>query len=396
MTMGRIFPLCLLAGILSMASALAQENSPEPVNSEASSTPEAYVYVSPHNFSTYAYSASSSGKLTPIEGSPYKTNANETGATNGKFFLAYDGVTVYSYKVLSNGAIGQEVSYIAAPSVSVDPDCSIYDVTAGLDHTGSYVYVSYAGYGKKGLGCSSILQTFEVSKTGQLTFKGDTTTVGSLQSLPQGTDNNKFAYSPDVAASDIGGAGYDSSCCILAAFSRESTGVVNPIGVETVLPKAQPGSNGHYTVGYLLSPNPTNHLAVLLYSPYGQIQLASFTVDSQGNAKTTNTWENMPVLPNNDIVYAMSLDPTGKFLAIAHETGVQLYHFDGAKPITPFTKLVGSSGQIFYMAWDDHGHLYALNTSGKMHVYNVTSKGMTETSGSKTVVPLGPFVVRSK
>ncbi len=387
MILCRILPFCLVAGALSTASfAQTQDSTPEQDNSGASSTVEAYVYIN-NDRDTYAYDASSTGKLTPIAGSPYKTNGSPMGGISGKFFLAYDGSTVYSYEVLSNGAIGAEVSHIVPPAYAVDPDCSSYFVTAKLARTGPYAFIKYAGYANS-RACSSDVQTFEASKTGQLTYKGATTTGGSLETVPAETGDNKFAYSINYPAS--------GDCCILAGFSRESTGVLNTMGIETTLPKAEPGSGGHYTIGSSLTPDSADHLAILLVGPYGQTQLGSFTVDSQGNVKTTNTWDNMPALPKNDPVYDLELDPTGKILAVAHGTGVQLYHFSGAKPITPFTKLVGSSGQIFYMAWDDHGHLYALNTSGKMHVYKVTSKGMTETSGSKTVVPFGPFVVRSK
>jgi hypothetical protein len=385
MILRRIFPFCLVAGALSIASfAQTQDSTPEQDNSGASSTVEAYVYIDIDR-DTYAYDASSTGELTPIAGSPYPTNGTPMGGISGKFFVASDGLTVYSYEVLSNGAIGAEVSHIVPPAFAADAGCS-YFVTAKLDRTGPYAFIIYAGLANS-RPCSSDVQTFEVSKTGQLTYKGATTTAGFLETVPVVTGDHKFAYSFNETA---------SGCCTLAGFSRESTGVLNTIGIETTLPKAEPGSDGHYTLEGSLTPDSTDHLVIPLVGPYGQIQLGSFTVDRQGDVKTTNTWDNMPALPENDHVYGMDLDPTGKILAVAHGTGVQLYHFSGAKPMTPFTKLVGSSGVISYMAWDDHGHLYALNSSGKMHVYKVTSKGMTETSGSKTVVPVGPFVVRSK
>jgi hypothetical protein len=34
------------------------------------------------------------------------------------------------------------------------------------------------------------------------------------------------------------------------------------------------------------------------------------------------------------------------------------------------------------MAWDKDNHLYALNTSGKLHVYTATTTSVVETPGS--------------
>jgi len=101
----------------------------------------------------------------------------------------------------------------------------------------------------------------------------------------------------------------------------------------------------------------------------------------------------------------MVLDPTGKILAVATGTGVQFFHFNGASPITTFTGVIGVSGYITHMSWDSDGHLYAQNgASGKMHVYEVSTKSAKELSGSPTLIPIGTvygnpvssFVVRSK
>ena len=233
-------------------------------------------------------------------------------------------------------------------------------------------------------------QTFKISAKGELTFQGVIDLIGIFGSLPKVTGNNKFAYAFSRSL------GY--GCCTLNGYSRESeTGVLNSIGDNETDPSSDSGY-AYYPYN-MLSPDPTNHLAVAVTNiPYldGYQQLASYTVDSHGDLASTNTWENMPTLPDRYWANDLKLDPTGKYLAVAYSTGIQLFHFNGAKPITTFNGLVGVSGSIPQMAWDSNGHLYGLNSSGKMHVYDVTSKGMTETSGSRTVVPVGSFVVRSK
>jgi hypothetical protein len=93
------------------------------------------------------------------------------------------------------------------------------------------------------------------------------------------------------------------------------------------------------------------------------------------------------------------LDPSGKYLAVAIGTGVQLYHFNGSAPMTIFGGLKGVSGFVYEMSWDDDLHLYALNgASLKMHVYKVVNTGLEELPGSGTVLPpeQGSLVVRTK
>jgi hypothetical protein len=52
------------------------------------------------------------------------------------------------------------------------------------------------------------------------------------------------------------------------------------------------------------------------------------------------------------------------------------------------------------MSWDTHGHLYGLNSTGKVHVYTAGLLGVKEAAGSPYVVPYGAkaleVIVQSK
>jgi len=378
----RTFTLCLAAA-LSMKSGLAQT----------------YVYVLIPGTGTYAYDVSSDGKLASIKGSPFPTAPQRAGGvagTNGSFYVTYgDRVAteehLFSYEVLSNGAIGKLVSKIN-PGLYSGSVCGPMS-SAELDHTGSFVYTLI----QSGLdGECNAFQTFQISKTGELTFKGSTNTDttnwnGDNFSLPSVTRNERFGYS-------LSGAG-GSFCCEFNFFSRESTGVLNLFDGSETDPVSESGPSNPYLPGSNPTSDSTNHLAIVLGVEFGpgSGQLASYTVDSQGNISSTNTWENMPSLasPVND----MKLDPTGKILAVATGTGVQFFHFNEASPITAFTGVIGTSGFVNEVAWDSHGHLYAQNgASGRMHIYAVTSTSVKEMPGSPTVIEnnQGLFVVRSK
>jgi hypothetical protein len=315
--------------------------------------------------------------------------------TNGKYFVTLDSGNVISYAVKSNGAIGKEVS-----SINLSPysggDCYSAGVQppAKLDHTGRYLYILLLN------STCEAMQTFTISSTGLLTFKGgsgiDYGSGGPYVPFPTLTGNDLIGISVQVTP--------DTCWPIFAEFDRAAGGTLNFVGgVYGTGPLTQEPDWYYRPLGPITD-DPTDHLAVAatqIEAPKfecganGPTQLASYTALGESPwLVTSNTWQNMPTVPGG--VSSMILDPTGKILAVATATGVQFFHFNGANPITTFTGIIPVSGSIVQMAWDYDGHLYALNTNHRMHVYAVTSKSAEETSGSRTDVPIGPFTVRSK
>ena len=161
-------------------------------------------------------------------------------------------------------------------------------------------------------------------------------------------------------------------------------------------PTAQP--NYGYQAMPALAADPANHLAVALQpsqpcGPYLPVQLASYTVGSDGSLNTTNTLQNMPT-PN---VYPtiMNMSPSGQFLAVGGDPaaqndgstapqtpGLQVFHFNGANPITTDSGTL-TTAPIDEIHWDNSNHLYALsNSTGKLYVYTVTATGITAAPGS--------------
>ena len=356
--------------------------------SSAMASSVAYIYSDTNRLNgTNAYTAASDGKVTVIKGSPFPTMGTIVG-TNGKFFITQGEGYLFSYAVKSSGAIGSLESDIDT-QLYTGAACgtqSIYTITAQYDHTGKFVYVNLSN----SFECSAI-QTFEVSSSGKLTFKGATIADNYTVALPSVTGNNKFGEATGTGK--------------FYAFSRESsTGVLNLISAFETDPTPNPDLAGdNYILDSAATRDPTDHLAMVVFSDSDYTdQLASYTVDSQGDTVSTNTWADMPLLVNGaNGFYPLRLDPTGKILAVATGTGVQLFHFNGANPITPFTNIIGVSGFVAWIAWDNSNHLYAVNgASGQLHVYTVTSKGITESKDSPTASGLfmsgGPIIVRAE
>jgi hypothetical protein len=196
--------------------------------------------------------------------------------------------------------------------------------------------------------------------------------------------NDKFALNFEQVA--------DSCQLSINSFTRESSGTLE-LGASS---EKDPLPEPNVWIGYLpfaMTEDPTNHYAVALYptqwGPCGTLgspQLGSYTGSPDGIA-STNTWQNMPTVPGG--VNSMEMSPSGKLLAISTGTGIQMFHFNGANPITEFTGIIGTSGSISMMRWDTDNHIYALNTSGKLHVYTATTTSVKETAGSPYVIPDG-------
>ena len=79
----------------------------------------------------------------------------------------------------------------------------------------------------------------------------------------------------------------------------------------------------------------------------------------------------------------MKMSASGKLLAVAGAPGLQIFHFNGAAPITSYSALLLPTVNIDQLAWDNTNHLYALSYStGELYVYTVTPTSISEAPGS--------------
>jgi hypothetical protein len=378
----------------------------------AAQSPVAYVYVAQtpqlqnESYDTqpiYAFSVAPDGRVTPISGSPFTQISGEMVGTNGTHFitLGYGGDQnfgplnyLYSYDVSSNGAIGKQVSEINTQLYS-GGNCPANDGQqpasgAELDHTGQYLYVPY---------CGDAVQTYKIAKsTGDLTFQSATiydNADESFAGMPKLSGNSAFAYNQTIV--EEGPGEYRFPVFGFAAFSRQSDGSLEWRGVPTVTGPTLPENYYPYFSG-VITDDPTNHFAVMVgllkFIPPDTTAnegcaLASFTMGSQGQLTSTNSYDDMPQFIGCG--GSMLLSPSGKTLVLLPNDGssLQLFHFNGADPITPFTQVAGKSGDPFgAIAWDASNHLYALSSvSGKLRVYTVNSTGVVEAPGSPIDLP---------
>jgi hypothetical protein len=381
--MSRLISVCSFAFAAICASTVLASaqvtSSPTETNSTpATAAPVAYVYVSSASSLTsgkiYEYSAAASGALTAIARSPIQTDGVNYMAVNGKwlFGVANQDTDINSYSIAANGALTLKNRHNVTP-----PAPGIISVY--LDHTGKTLYADFYTTNNDFL-------SFSINQsTGQLNEIGDLPGGPSDNSPVSFIGNNIYAYS--------------SSCY---HFSQAIIGVKrNTNGTLAYLNNFSPPypaekSGGFYCPWRAVS-DPTNHLAIAMepltpnWGQDGAWQLAAYTVDSTGNLTTNSTYSNMPkVLVGTVHNYWMS--PDGKYLAVGGSSGLQIFHFNGANPITRFTGVLTSS-PIIQLFWDNSGHVYALSqtypstpSTGKLFVYTVTSKGVTQAPGSPHII----------
>jgi hypothetical protein len=358
-------PVAICASTV-LASAQVTPLSTEASSAQAGSSPAAYVYVasyvkSKNTNQINGYSAAADGTLKAIPGSPFQHNVSAL-ALSGAWLFAVDstGQNIDSFSIGSNGVITLKDTY-ANPTGN-----GLYDLF--LDHTGATLYSDHYTLNNDYLSLS-IDQL-----TGQLTFINDLAGGPSNNSEMSFIGSNMYAYS--------------SSCYHFTpdifGVQRGGDGALTWLDIDPPFPAEK---NGGFYCPWLAAADPANHLAVAmepLNSNFGQDgpwQLAVYTTDNSGNLTTNSTHSNMPnVLVGRVNNYWMS--PDGKYLAVSGTSGLQIFRFNGANPITKLTGLIVTD-QVQQVYWDNIDHLYAVSThAGKLYVFTVASEGVTQAPGS--------------
>jgi hypothetical protein len=372
-----------LAAMLCTEAAFSQESPTEiEGSSEAvvSTAPVAYVYVSSNVYASnpriYAYGAASNGKLTAVAGSPFTAAIAYGGslAVNAKYLFATNGVDILSFAVASNGALHRVASKDAQGFNQ--SDCG-GPVSLFLDRSGATLYdedvysdCANNAYQFFGVGASS----------GDLNYLGTTARTTPEFEVPLSfVGNNKYAY----------GASCYHWNQVIFGFARTSDGALTSLDIDSAMPEAQ---NGNFYCPYLSATDSADHVVVPVqpmsnasFEPSGAYQLAIYTADSSGNLTTNSTYSNMPKVSVGGVT-SISLSPSGKLLAVGGTAGVQVFHFNGANPVTKFTGLLNSV-EVDQLSWDNDNHLYAISQSGgKLFVFTVTPTSHSPVAGSPYIV----------
>lgn len=347
--------------------------------------PVAYVYVTrPTHLDAFAVSPG--GKLSAVAGSPYSGIALYHLSVTKKFLFGAsdDHIHINSYSIAVNGAVKQ-VSSVNAANYAPAGCCRL---PQRLDASGTTLYNLTSDGGDQAV------ETFHIASDGHLQFIGNTSSSGGGTNYSPGMisvlGNNKFAYSTgcdeDVTTEQL-----------TRGFKRESTGLLQRFTPMIDLPAAKAGD---IYCPYALASDSSNHLAFVMRQlhkdvdegePDGKYVLASYTADLiNGNLTTKSTAATMPALALG--YFDLSISPSGKLVAAGGDGGFQIFHFNGADPITKYTGVLHSSENFLEFGWDKSNHLYALSQNA-LHVYTATSAIVKELPGSPYSIPQASSVI---
>ena len=212
-----------------------------------------------------------------------------------------------------------------------------------------------------GISGNAILAFKKNGTTGALTFLG--TTDSSNSSPLSFLGNNQYAYNSNCIN---GNASW-------FAAHRNSDGTLDSFFINPPIPSNPSGI--YCPLG--VAADPANNLAVALQTGQNApTQLAVYTADISGNLTTNSTAANMPVVSEVFPFRMGSVSPTGNLLAVCGG-GVQVFHFNGSNPVTPYThRLSYNCGGL---DWDKHNHLYTFENA-RVKAWRITPNFCTAAS----------------
>jgi hypothetical protein len=348
---------------------------------QANKSPVAYVYVNgshDNQVKIYGFAADSKGGLSRIPGSPFPgaVNIGFWAGKNGYLFgteSTTDATYIYSYSVSSIGA-PKKVARIKAAGEYVGVSGLFLDRTA----EDLYDY-------EEDFGSNSYYQSFRIDRpTGRLTYLG-AYNVG-YDSVPGGkmtfAGDNLYAYTAYNFC-------YISCSWGILGSRRNSKGKLTGLNTNDKILPPTPKDGDSYLAVYT-GADPTDHIAIAVQAVNqigndGLPQLATYTVHSDGSLTTESAYWNMPTTANQGI-NDMETSPSGKLLAVAGTAGLEIFHFDGSNPITPYTGLL-INDEIDQCLWDNNNHLYAVSSkSSKLFVFTVTPASYHQSPGSPHLI----------
>jgi hypothetical protein len=390
--LSRVMVVAACAALSSPAmqpQAIAQGSSSIPAGDAASI--DAYVYVSSspraNRIEINAYRAASNGKLTKVTGSPFPTSAayGVSMTTNGKHLFLTNEIDIYSYAIAANGAL-RAVSSIDAQGFN-QSDCggpaALFSDRSGATLYDWDIYSDCA---------NNAYQFFNAeASTGDLNYLGVTSNTTPIFEVPLSfTGNNKYAY----------GASCYHWYQEVFGFKRNRDGTLTDLNIAPAMPTSKAGQ---IYCPFLAAADAGNHVAVSMQAldsfslqPTGRGQLATYTADGSGNLTTESSYANMPRIAVGSVT-TIAMSPSGELLAVAGTGGLQVFHFNGASPITIYSGLL-TSDEVDQVSWDNQNHLYGLGqAAGKLFVFTITPTRHSQVAGSPyTITNPGVLSVLAK
>ena len=329
-----------------------------------------YAYVGNNNVITgtiSGFAINADGTATAI---PAVNGASGELATNNHFLLATDGTNIVSYSIGSGGALSQ-VATINGVAHNDTPSDSAVGVMS-LDRSGASLYAGEINFQGTDNGAFA---HFQIGSDGKIAWADNSSISSNFGSALTFSQDDKYAY----------GHGCYFLTFEVPAFSRGMNGTLAPVASNAQPPAVAestdicPGPS---------SASPTGDVLVSAMFPEGQQGATDLLVSYQIHSDGSLGPPSAPAAnPGFHAINDVKVDPSGSYVAVATDAGVQMYSLSSTGALSPIGTPVTSNVTFNNVQWDAAGHVFATSTTtNALYVFNNTNGALTQASGSPHAV----------
>lgn len=364
----RVFLVLIACALLAFAGspAAAAQTNPDPT---ISATPiAAYAYVGTN------VSGNGQGYVTDYLISLTGTSLSATGhsvsgasgslAVNSRFVFATDGTNIVTYTRGSNGDLYQ-TSSVNGTAHNITPQGSEVGSIV-LDRTGQTLYATEINYDGADDDAYTI---WKVNSDGSLLYIAATGISADYFTPLTFSGNDVYAYSFGCYF-----AGWQ-----INGFTRNTNnGMLSSFNPNAAIP---PSNDGQMWCPDDLAVSAMNYVAIDyndVGNPGSNYMLATYTLNSDG---TLGLVQNSETTTPFNGEHSMVFDPTGTYLAVAGNAGIQMYRLQTGGTLAPVGSVVDANVAFNVVRWDNSGHLYAISSSG-LYIFTSSSGVLRQDPGS--------------
>jgi 6-phosphogluconolactonase (cycloisomerase 2 family) len=310
-------------------------------------------YVTSYPFSSAGVSASAAGSSV--------SGASGSLQVTSQYVFATDGKYIVTYTRNAGGGLTQ-TSLVDGTAHNITPQGSIVGPLT-VDRTGHTLYAAEFEYDGSDNDAYSI---WTINADGSLLFVANNGPDVDYDSPLAFTQDNHYAYAYGCyfASWDIPG------------FARSSDGTLTSFDYG-----ALPPPSNDFICPSDVATSPMNFVVIAFIDVETQglpEQLGSFTLNSDGTlALIPSTVINTPFTAER----SMAFDPTGQYLAVAGQTGIQMYSLQSGGTLTPIGSIVDAAVPFNVVKWDSSNHVYAINGSA-LYAFTSNAGVLTQAPGS--------------
>ena len=363
-----LFLACTLLVIGPLSATAQTKAAPNIVPIKAAPSPgvAAYAYVGTN------VSGNGSGYVTQYifgnSGVSLSTGSSASGASGylavtSQYVFATDGTNIVTYTRAPSAGLTQTAT-VNGTSHNITPQGSAVGPLT-VDLTGHTLYAAEINYDGADDDAYTI---WTINADGSLTYVSAIGVDVDYHSYLAFAPNNLHAY----------GEGCYFANWDLFGFTRNSDGTLTSLDPQAQIP---PGNNNPMYCPGDLGVSAMNYVVVAytdVSNPGSPYLLAVYTLNSDG---TLGLVQNSEATTPFTAEHSLAFDPTGTYLAVAGDAGIQMYALQSGGMLAPVGSVVDSNATFNVVKWDDSGHLYAISGSG-LYVFTSSTGALTQAPGS--------------